>query len=57
MLSYAPFLSTMELLNWSNELNGLIESSSGKSFSDKEIETIRQKTEFSEFDQISFSPV
>ena len=47
----------MELLLWSNELNDLIESSSGKSFSDQEIETIKQKTEFGEFDQVSFSPV
>ena len=41
MLLYAPFFYTMELLIWSNELNGLIESSSGKSFSDKDIETIK----------------
>lgn len=47
----------MELLLWSTELNDLIESSSGKSFSDQEIETIKQKTEFGEFDQVSFSPV
>ena len=57
MSFFALFFHTMELLIWSKELNDLIESSSGQSFSDQEIETIKRKTEFGEFDQVSFSPV